>query len=103
MPHPFNDPMFDKVDYVRGSIGAAAHAAFQLLLEEGGSHNDVVEMARQLQGAIGRAAKSALVMNAQSHIVPEPPEFNSNLGHKNQEQKPPEAPERPKNPFEDLP
>jgi len=96
MNHPCTNPKFDKFDYVRGALGANAGAAFQIILEEGGSHQDVVEMAQQFQGVIGRTAKSVLIADASSHVVPEPPPFNSGLGHTNSE--PP--PESPTNPFE---
>jgi len=102
MPHPFNDPLFDKADYARSMVGATSGAAFQMLLEEGGSHDDVLELASQCQGVIARAAKNVLVTHVGSIRTADPPPFNSHLGHPEQPPEP-EAPKSPPNPFEDLP
>lgn len=95
--HPVHNPKFDKFDYVRGGVGANAGAIFQLILEEGGTDQDVIEMARQFQGVIVRTAKSVLLANTTRQVVPEAPEFNSGLGHKEQ----PKPPVVPPNPFEE--
>lgn len=78
MNHPIENPKFNKLDYIRNGIFAAARIQFTLLLEEGASLQQLGIIVSQTQAAIARAYQHA-VQDAAGELagpMPEPPTWN---------------------------
>jgi hypothetical protein len=79
MAHPINDPLYNKLDYIRNGMFSSARTQFALLLEEGCTVQQLAIITGQMQSAIARAYTAATmeVVSGFAGQVPQPPNWNT--------------------------
>lgn len=85
MPHPEQQPMYTKSDYIRNMVFAPAKVGLLLYIEEGASLHELRLLAQELQESIQRAFHCA-VQEAGFNVggpFPDPPTFGEGLSDDN--------------------
>lgn len=79
MPHPIDQPLYNKLDYIRNGMFSSARTQFALLLEEGCTVQQLAIITGQMQSAIARAYTAATmeVVSGFSGQVQGPPNWNT--------------------------
>ena len=77
--HPIDNPLYNKLDYIRNGMFSSARTQFALLLEEGCTVQQLAVITGQMQSAIARAYTTATmdVVSGCAGQVPPPPNWNT--------------------------